>query len=113
MSTALHPQSDGQSERMKRSLEEVLRHYVSYNHGDWDSHIQMAAFAINNSYQSSTKSTPFMLNLGRNLRVPTVLTEVTDLLERRFAMIRGTTSFRISQSGATKADVICGQEAGT
>ena len=92
MSTAFHPQSDGQTERMNISLEEVLRHYVSYNQGDWDSHIQMAAFAINNSYQSSTKSTPFMLNLGRNPRVPTVLTEVTDLLERRFAMIRGTKS---------------------
>lgn len=70
MSTAFHPQSDGQTERMNKSMEEVLRHYVSFNQSNWDEHIQIAAFAINNSFQSSIRTTPFMLNMGWHPRVP-------------------------------------------
>jgi hypothetical protein len=90
MPTAFHPQSDGQTEKMNKSLEEILRHYVSYNQSNWDQHIHMAAFAINNSYHGSTRTTPFMLNLGRHPRLPSVLTELTDKLDKRFAHVKGT-----------------------
>ena len=90
MSTAFHPQSDGQTERMNRFVEEILRAQVSFTQSDWDQHIQMAAFAINNSYQASTRTTPFMLNLGRHPRLPLALSELTDKLEKRFAHVKGT-----------------------
>jgi hypothetical protein len=70
MSTAFHPQTDGQTERMNRTLEEMLRHYVSPNHSDWDSHLNTLEFAYNNSVQTSTKETPFFLNQGYHPLTP-------------------------------------------
>lgn len=64
MSTAFHPQTDGQTERMNRTLEDMLRHYVSPTQDDWDEHLDMAEFAINNTLQASTNATPFFLNYG-------------------------------------------------
>jgi transposase InsO family protein len=49
MSTAYHPQTDGQSERANRTLEEMLRSYVSKNHDDWDVHLPTLEFALSNS----------------------------------------------------------------
>jgi hypothetical protein len=64
MSTAFHPQTDGQTERMNRTLEDALRHYVSPTQTDWDLYLAPMEFAINNAVQDSTKHTPFMLNYG-------------------------------------------------
>ena len=64
MSSAYHPQSDGQTERMNRILEEVLRHYINPSHTNWESLLPWAEFAINSAYQESIKSTPFKLNYG-------------------------------------------------
>ena len=66
MSTAYHPQTDGQTERANRVLEDMLRHYVSPTHCDWDEHLDMAEFAINNAWQESVQETPFMLNSGQH-----------------------------------------------
>ena len=49
LSTTYHPQTDGQTERMNRTLEDMLRHFVSPHQTDWDQHISLAEFAINNS----------------------------------------------------------------
>ncbi len=54
MSTAYHPQTDGQTERMNRVLEDMLRHYVSPTQQDWDVHLPMVEFAINNAYQEAS-----------------------------------------------------------
>lgn len=62
MSTAYHPQTDGQTERMNRVLEEALRSMVNSDHDDWDQHLSAIEFALNNSVSSSTGNTPFMLN---------------------------------------------------
>ena len=42
MSSAFHPQSDGQTERMNRVLEDMLRNYVDPAQHDWDQHLPMA-----------------------------------------------------------------------
>ena len=70
MSTAFHPQTDGQTERANRVLEDMLRHYVSPVQDDWDEHLDCAEFAVNNAWQESTQNTPFFLNSGQHPRTP-------------------------------------------
>ena len=66
MSTAYHPQTDGQTERANRTLEDILRHYVSNKQDDWDEHLTAAEIAVNNSVQASTGFTPYFLNCGEH-----------------------------------------------
>ena len=70
MSTAYHPQTDGQTERANRTLEEMLRSYVSWRQTDWDQHLSLLEMAINNSRQASTGFSPFYLNSGQEVRLP-------------------------------------------
>eukprot|EP00878_Enallax_costatus_P026134 GHUV01028017.1.p1 GENE.GHUV01028017.1~~GHUV01028017.1.p1 ORF type:complete len:413 (-),score=20.68 GHUV01028017.1:641-1879(-) len=70
LSTAFHPQTDGQTERINRVIEEMLRHYVSAKQDDWDRYLGMAEFAINNAYQESVGNTPFFLNYGQHPLTP-------------------------------------------
>ena len=69
-STAYHPQTDGQTERLNRVIQEMLRNYVSPNHDDWDEHLDLAEFAYNNAYHESIKTTPFRLSYGYDPRNP-------------------------------------------
>ena len=73
MSTAFHPQSDGQTERSNRVLQDMLRHYVNPMHNDWDEHLSAVEFAINNSWQESTRMSPFQLVFGQNPLTPATL----------------------------------------
>ena len=73
MSTSHHPQTDGQTERANRTLEEMLRHYVSANQDDWDRILPLAEFATNNAWQESVQNTPFMLNYGQHPLTPASL----------------------------------------
>ena len=66
MSTAYHPQTDGQTERANRVLEQMLGQYVSPTHDDWDDHLDMIEFAVNDAWQESVQETPFMLNYGQH-----------------------------------------------
>ncbi len=70
MSTAYHPQSDGQTERANRTLEDMLRAFVDYRHDDWDECLDAAEMAVNNSVQASTGFTPFQLLYGDHARTP-------------------------------------------
>jgi hypothetical protein len=70
LSTAYHAQTDGQTERMNRVLEDMLRHYVGPTLSDWDTLLPLAEFAINNSLNTSVQNTPFFLNYGRHPRTP-------------------------------------------
>ena len=79
MSTAHHPQSDGQSERQNRVLEESLRAYVSPLHDDWDNHLALLEFAHNSSVSASTGKTPFELNYGETPRLPIELINNTNV----------------------------------
>lgn len=70
MSTAYHPQTDGQTERMNRTLAEMLRSYISNKGDDWDQHLPMAELAYNTAVQESTGYTPFQLSYGMAPRLP-------------------------------------------
>jgi hypothetical protein len=70
MSSAFHPQTDGQTERVNRVVEEMLRHFVHTRQDDWDSHLATVEFAINNAHQESTGNTPFFLNYGQHPLTP-------------------------------------------
>lgn len=70
MSTAGHPQTDGQSENANKTIEDMLRAYCC-SHGDnWDLHLTNCEFAYNDSVHASTGYTPFQLVQGRHPRVP-------------------------------------------
>ena len=75
MSSAYHPQTDGQTERMNRILEDMLRHFVNRHHDDWDQYLAPAEFAMNNAENASVQNTPFMLNYGRHPWLPANMTE--------------------------------------
>ena len=62
MSSAYHPQTDGQTERVNRVLEDMLRNYVGPDQDDWDQYLSTCEFAVNNSYHTGQQTTPFMLN---------------------------------------------------
>jgi hypothetical protein len=59
MSTAYHPQTDGQSEIANAGVEQYLRIYCCYHQNDWLQYLSLAEFAINNSVSASTTLTPF------------------------------------------------------
>jgi len=78
LSTAYHSQTDGQTERVNRTLEDMLRHYVGPTQDDWDKHLAAAEFAYNNAYQESIRTSPFQLTFGQDPMVPfSVLTHTT------------------------------------
>ena len=64
MSSAFHPQTDGQTERLNRVLEEMLRHFINPIGSDWVKYLSLVEFAYNNSRNLTTKFTPFKLNYG-------------------------------------------------
>jgi hypothetical protein len=65
LSTAFHPQTDGQTERQNQTLEQYLRSYVNHQQDDWVDWLPMAEFAYNNSAQATTGLSPFQANTGR------------------------------------------------
>ena len=64
LSTAFHPQTDGQTERVNQVLEQYLRGVVSYQQDDWTTFLPLAEFAYNNTLHSSTGTSPFFANFG-------------------------------------------------
>lgn len=78
MSTAYHPQTDGQSERTIQTLEDMLRACVIDFGGNWDAHLPLIEFSYNNSYHTSIKAAPFEALYGRKCRSPLCWAEVGD-----------------------------------
>jgi hypothetical protein len=66
----LNPQTDGQTERTNRVLEEVLRHFIDGDHVAWEDLLPIVTLTMNNSKSSSTGQSPFFLNHGRHLVTP-------------------------------------------
>ncbi|KAG2804742.1 hypothetical protein PC111_g17549 [Phytophthora cactorum] len=73
MSTADHPQTDGQTERVNRVLEETLRSVCAAAPRTWSDRLPVIEFALNNAVYASTGFTPFYLNGMRHPRVPLTL----------------------------------------
>lgn len=73
LSTSHHQQTDGQTERTNRTLEQYLRIYASANQDDWDLHLIEAEFAYNRASSSSTTLSPFTVLYGVNPNVPASL----------------------------------------
>ncbi|GJV31594.1 putative reverse transcriptase domain-containing protein [Tanacetum coccineum] len=76
MSTAYHPQTDGQSERTIQTLEDMLRACVIDFGKGWDRHLPLVEFSYNNSYHTSIKAAPFEALYGRKCRSPICWAEV-------------------------------------
>ncbi|GJR92172.1 hypothetical protein Tco_0264346 [Tanacetum coccineum] len=76
LSTAYHPQTDGQSERTIQTLEDMLRACVIDFGNGWDRHLPLVEFSYNNSYHTSIKAAPFEALYGRKCRSPVCWAEV-------------------------------------
>nr|GEY96675.1 putative reverse transcriptase domain-containing protein [Tanacetum cinerariifolium] len=76
LSTAYHPETDGQSERTIQTLEDMLRACAMDFGENWDTHLPLVEFSYNNSYHSGIKCAPFEALYGRRCRTPIAWTEV-------------------------------------
>ena len=69
LSTAFHPQTDGQTKRQNSTIEAYLRAFVNFEQNDWARLQPKAKFAYNNAKNASTGHTPFELNCGYHPRM--------------------------------------------
>nr|GEZ14384.1 putative reverse transcriptase domain-containing protein [Tanacetum cinerariifolium] len=76
MSTAYHPQTNGQSERTIQTLKDMLRACVMGLRESWDVHLLLVEFSYNNSYHSSVRCASFEALYGRKRRSPILWAEV-------------------------------------
>ncbi|GJR30152.1 putative reverse transcriptase domain-containing protein [Tanacetum coccineum] len=76
MSTAYHPETDGQSERTIQTLEDMLRACVIDFGKGWVKHLPLAEFSYNNSYHASIKAAPYEALYGQKCRSPVCWAEV-------------------------------------
>jgi hypothetical protein len=81
MSSGHHAETNGQTERMNRVLEEMLRHYVGPLMDDWDLKLPMLEFAYNSAVHKATGEAPFVLNYGLQPLSPT-----STVAEREFKL---------------------------
>src|SRR6202165_392033 len=77
-STAFHPQSDGQTERVNQVLEQYLRIFCDYQQDNWLQLLQLAEFAYNNARHSTTQVSPFFANHGYHPRCTIKVRAPTD-----------------------------------
>ena len=90
LSTAFHPQTDGQSERTIQILEDMLRASVMELGGNCKDHLTLAEFSYNNSYQTSIQMAPFEALYGRPCRSPLCWGEVGESIILGPDMVRET-----------------------
>ncbi|GJX28749.1 putative reverse transcriptase domain-containing protein [Tanacetum coccineum] len=102
MSTAYHPQMDGQSKRNIQTLKDMLRAYVIDFGSSWDRHLPMVEFSYNNSYHASIKAAPYEALYRRKCRSPKCYTdrrtkplefEVGDMVLLKVSLWKGVVCF--------------------
>ena len=71
LSTAYHPQTDGQTERMNQEIEQYLRMFVSHRQDDWPEWIAIVEFLYNNKIHTTMQMSPFFANYGYHPRMGT------------------------------------------
>nr|GEV83117.1 putative reverse transcriptase domain-containing protein [Tanacetum cinerariifolium] len=91
MSTAYHPETDGQSERTIQTLEYMLRACVIDFEKGWVKHLPLVEFSYNNSYQASIKVASYEALYGRKCRSPVCWAEVGEAQLTGSEMIQETT----------------------
>ena len=69
LSTAYHPQTDGQTERVSQELEQYLRVFIDHRQEQWPDWLGTAEFVYNNKIHTATKTSPFKANYGQDLRM--------------------------------------------
>ncbi|GJV43947.1 putative reverse transcriptase domain-containing protein [Tanacetum coccineum] len=94
MSTAYHPETDGQSERTIQTLEDMLRACVIDFGKGWERHLPLVEFSYNNSYHASIKAAPFEALYGRKCRSPVCWAEVGDHVMLKVSPQKGVIRFR-------------------
>ena len=70
VSSAYHPETDGQTERVNRVLSEMLRHYTNARYDEWDLQLPLCEFAHNNAKSSTTGMSPFFVCFGKHPLTP-------------------------------------------
>ena len=95
LSTADHPQKDGQTERVNQVLEDMLRAYVSKRQSNWEDYLPILEFAYNSAQHVTTGFSPFMLMYGFQPRTPVTvglanekIHQVKDFLQDHMDMLR-------------------------
>jgi len=69
LSTAYHPQTDGQTERINQELEQYLRVFIDHRQKQWLDWLGMVEFVYNNKIYMATKTSPFKANYGQDPRM--------------------------------------------
>ena len=69
LSTAYHPQTDGQTERVNQKLEQYLRVFIDHRQEQWPDWLGMAEFVYNNKIYATTKILLFKVNYGQDPRM--------------------------------------------
>jgi hypothetical protein len=86
LSTANHPETDGQTERVNQTLEQYLRIFGNYYQDNWTDQLPLAEFAYNNMTNASTKFSPFFANYGYHPTADNLTqrndTSTVDMLDR-------------------------------
>jgi hypothetical protein len=72
-STAFHPETDGQTDRLSQTLEIMLRHYVDERPSAWTKYLPIVEFAYNSTKHSATDRSPFSLVFGKDPDSPLTL----------------------------------------
>nr|GEU72786.1 reverse transcriptase domain-containing protein [Tanacetum cinerariifolium] len=91
LSTAYHPETDGQSKRTIQTLEDMLRACVIDFGSSWDKHLPLVEFSYNNSYHASIKAAPFEALYGRKCRSTICWNEVGESQHTGPELVRETT----------------------
>jgi len=73
LSSSYHPQTDGQTERTNRVVTDTLRHYTMDCQNNWDKHLPIVEFAINNAVNAATGMSPFYVLYGHHPLLPSNL----------------------------------------
>jgi transposase InsO family protein len=105
LSTAFHPQTDGQTERQNQTLEQYLRSYVGLKQEIWVQLLPLAEFAYNNSHQPTIRTTPFYACYGFHPRLdcePTAPIDVPMAADRITSIVEIRKTLQSSWEQATK-----------
>jgi hypothetical protein len=102
-STAFHPQTDGQTERVNMEIEQYLRVFINHRQDDWAEWLPLAEFAYNNRIHASTRKTPFEVDAGQHPRMgiePQRATrvEATEKFVERMKNVREETQSALQQA---------------